>query len=184
MCVWNEWARAADSVVASGPRAAGVIPIASDRVLKEGEEVMIGLSTRFEGYASVSGDTVPVGQVDSSLNKHRDNLVEAFRIAREQLVPGRSAQEMDAPVRAFLDAKGYAPYLVCPFFHTLGLNEADHPFFGPNSHDRLEEGMVISIDVSTFGHPEFPGGRLETVYAITATSAEALAPGVEAALLN
>ena len=171
------------SIVAGGPRAAGVVPTASDRPLEEGEYAMLGLSVKFEGYATAAGDMIPVGHVSDALAAHRQNLVEAFKIARDQLVPGPSGPEIDAPVRAFLVEKGYAPYLLIPFFHTQGLNEADKPFFGPGSSDRLEEGMVIAIDVSLFGHPEFPGGRLETVYTITASGAEPLSPGVEAAIL-
>jgi Xaa-Pro aminopeptidase len=58
-------------------------------------------------------------------------------------------------------------YLVCPFAHTIGLHEAEAPFFGPNSQDALKPGMATCIDVSFFGHPAWNGARIETGYEIT-----------------
>jgi Xaa-Pro aminopeptidase len=171
------------TIVASGPRAAGVVPTASDRLLAEGEYVMAGFSCKLDGYATASGNMFAVGEVNGQRGEIHRDLIEAFKLARDQLRPGLVGKEMDAPVRAFLEGKDYAPYLLIPFFHTQGLNEADPPFFGPRSDDRLEENMIVAIDVSMFGHPQMPGARLETVYAITADGAEALSPGVEADIL-
>lgn len=171
------------TIVAAGDRSAAVVPTASDRELKEGEFVMVGFSCRVDGYATASGNMFPVGEVGDELAAIKRDLVAAFDLARQQLRPGPVGKEIDAPVRALLEEKGYAPYLLIPFFHTQGLNEADPPFFGPQSDDRLEENMVVAIDVSMFGHPALPGGRLETVYRITADGAEALSPEVEADIL-
>lgn len=172
------------TIVGAGKRAGGVVPTASDREIEEGELVMVGFSCKLDGYATASGNVFPVGEVNGERAAFKRDLVEAFALAREQLVPGSIGKEMDAPVRALLEGKGYRPYLLVPFFHTQGLNEADGPFFGPRSDDRLEENMVIAIDVSMFGHPEVPGGRLETVYRITSDGAEPLAPSVEADILG
>ena len=53
-------------------------------------------------------------------------------------------------------------YLVCPFARTIGLHEAESPFFGPHSKDVLKPNMAVCIDVSFFGHPEYHGVRIET----------------------
>lgn len=171
------------TIVASGPRAAGVVATASDRRMQEGEHVLVGFSSKLDGYASASGNVFSVGEVSPEKQAIHRDLVEAFKIAREQLKPGPLGKEIDAPVRAYLDAKGYTQYLLVPFFHTMGLNEADAPFFSPKSEVALEENMIVAIDVSLFGHPQMPGGRVETVYRITADGAEALSPRVEADIL-
>lgn len=171
------------TIVASGERAAGVVPTASDRLLQTGECVMIGLSSKLDGYATAAGNTIPIDTVPSDVLAVRRQLVDAFDIARQQLRPGAVGQQIDAPVREYLEGHGLADYLLVPFFHTMGLNEADAPFFGPRSSDVLAEGMVVAIDVSLFGHPQLPGARLETVYEITADGAVALAPRIEADIL-
>lgn len=56
----------------------------------------------------------------------------------------------------------FSKYLACPFAHTIGLHEAESPFFGPHSKDVLKPNMAVCIDVSFFGHPEYHGVRIET----------------------
>jgi len=97
------------------------------------------------------------------------HLKEAFRLTKTQLIPGKLGKEIDAPARAYFEKYGLTKYLVCPFVHTIGLHEAEAPFFGPLSNDILREGMTVSIDVSFFGHPDFNGVRIETGYEITKT---------------
>jgi Xaa-Pro aminopeptidase len=95
------------------------------------------------------------------------HLKEVFRLTKAQCVPGRKGCEIDAPGRAYFEKHGLLKYIVCPFAHTIGLHEAEAPFFGPNSQDVLRPGMTICIDVSFFGHPVWNGARIETGYEIT-----------------
>lgn len=173
------------AIVGSGPRANAVVPTASSKELVSGETVMIGLAPKVNGYAGVIGDVLPVsGCYTDSQQQCRDHLREAFRLTREQLVPGKSGKAVDAPARAYFEKHGLSRYLVCPFAHTIGLHEAESPFFGPGSNDRLQPGMTVCVDVSFFGHPEWHGVRIETGYEITSTGATPLSPRMEKALLG
>ena len=130
---------------------------------------MLGLAPKWNGYAGVFGDTVPVSGVCTPRQKDCINyLREAFRLTKAMLKVGASGREIDVPARKYFEEHGLLPYLVCPFVHTIGLHEAEAPFFGPNSDDVLKEGMTVCVDVSFFGHPEFNGARIETGYLITA----------------
>jgi Xaa-Pro aminopeptidase len=169
------------AIVGSGPRSSAVVPTASSKQMEAGELVMIGLSPKVNGYAGVIGDALPVsGECTASQTACIGHLREAFRLTKEQLVPGRIGSEMDAPARAYFEKHGLSPYLVCPFVHTIGLQEAESPFFGPGSGDELEPGMTVCVDVSFFGHPEWHGVRIETGYEITETGAVALSPKLDA----
>ncbi len=157
------------AIVGSGKRANAVVPTASSKKLLDGELVMLGLAPKWNGYAGVFGDTVPASGVYSARQKECINhLREAFRLTKAMLQVGKSGREIDAPARKYFIEHGLLPYLVCPFVHTIGLHEAESPFFGPNSDDVLTEGMTVCVDVSFFGHPEFNGARIETGYRITA----------------
>ena len=156
------------TIVGSGPRSNAVVPTASSKRLEAGELVMIGISPKVRGYAGVVGDALPVsGGYTPRQQECMRHLREAFRLTKEQLRPGRIGQEIDAPARAYFRQHGFTKYLVCPFAHTIGLHEAEAPFFGPNSRDVLRPGMTVCVDVSFFGHPEFHGARIETGYDIT-----------------
>jgi Xaa-Pro aminopeptidase len=160
------------AIVGSGQRSNAVVPTASARKLAAGEMVMLGIAPKVQGYAGTFGDTLPVsGSYTGKQKECVERLKEAFCLTREQLLVGKTGREIDAPARAYFTKHDFSRYLVCPFAHTIGLHEAESPFFGPNSDDALKPGMTICIDVSFFGHPEFNGARIETGYEITAKGA-------------
>ena len=157
------------AIVGSGVRSNAVVPTASSKCLQAGELVMIGIAPKVSGYAGVVGDSIPVsGRYSEGQQVCLRHLKEAFRLTKAQLLPGKIGKEIDAPARAYFAKHDLSKYLVCPFAHTIGLHEAESPFFGPHSHDLLKPGMTVCIDVSFFGHPEFNGVRIETGYEITA----------------
>lgn len=163
------------AIVGSGPRANAVVPTASAKTLRPGELVMVGIAPKVRGYAGVCGNALPVdGHYTERQRVCMGHLTEAFRLTKAQLVPGKIGREIDAPARAYFEKHGFSKYLVCPFVHTIGLHEAEAPFFGPRSDDVLEPGMTVCVDVSFFGHPEFNGVRIETGYEITENGAKPL----------
>lgn len=157
------------AIVGSGARSNAVVPTASSKKLKAGEMVMIGIAPKVRGYAGVVGDSLPVsGKCTRKQAEAIKHLKEVFHLTKEQLMPGKTGKEIDAPGRAYFEKHGLLEYLVCPFAHTIGLHEAEAPFFGPNGADPLKPGMAVCVDVSFFGHPEWHGARIETGYEITA----------------
>ena len=165
------------AIVGSGKRANAVVPTASSKKLQPGELVMLGLAPKIQGYAGVFGDSVPVsGSYTASQKECLRHLGEAFKLTREQLVVGKTGRQIDAPARAYFAKHNLSKYLVCPFAHTIGLHEAESPFFGPNSDDILKLGMTVCVDVSFFGHPEWNGVRIETGFEITAQGAVPFSP--------
>ena len=167
-------------IVGSGERAKAVVPTALNKEMKAGELVMIGISPRTNGYAGVIGDTLPVSGSYTKRQKECVNyLREAFRLTRAMLKPGVKGREIDVPARNSFIKHDLIKYLVCPFAHTIGLMEAEGPFYGPNSDDVLAPGMTVCVDVSFFGHPEFHGARIETGYEITETGCRPLCPEMD-----
>ena len=161
------------TIVGSGDRAKAVVPTAINKKMEAGETVMIGIAPRYMGYAGTFGDNLPVSGTFTPEQKDCMNyLRETLRLTKAMLKPGVSGREIDVPGRKYFTEKGLIQYLVCPFAHTIGLMEAEAPFFGPNSDDVLQPGMAVMVDVSFFGHPKFKGARIETGYIITETGCE------------
>jgi Xaa-Pro aminopeptidase len=173
------------AIVGSGVRSNAVVPTASSKQLQPGELVMIGIAPKVAGYAGVVGDALPVSGSYSDRQKVcMKHLKDAFRLTKAQLLPGKIGKEIDAPARAYFEKHGFSKYLVCPFVHTIGLHEAESPFFGPQSRDVLRPGMTVCVDVSFFGHPEFNGVRIETGYEITDKGPVPLSKKMDAILCN
>jgi Xaa-Pro aminopeptidase len=172
------------AIVGSGKRSNAVVPTASSKKMVAGEMVMIGLAPKVNGYAGVVGDLFPVsGELTARQRECVRYLTEAMALTKTQLLPGKVGKEIDAPARALFQKLNLLRYLVCPFVHTIGLHEAESPFFGPHSQDELKPGMTVCIDVSFFGHPEFNGVRIETGYEITAKGPVPLSPKLDARFL-
>jgi Xaa-Pro aminopeptidase len=168
-------------IVGSGPRSNAVVPTATTKRMEPGELVMIGIAPKVNGYAGVVGDLLPVsGKYTDSQKECLRHLKEAFKLTKAQLRPGVTGREIDKPGRAYYDRHGLAKYIVCPFAHTIGLHEAESPFFGPNSDDALRPGMTVCIDISFFGHPEWHGARIETGYEITEEGPAPFSPELDA----
>ncbi|MCD6318440.1 aminopeptidase P family protein [Candidatus Aerophobetes bacterium] len=173
------------TVVGSGKRSNGVVPTASDKKLEKGEILILGISPRYKGYSAAAGFTYVVGDsFTKEQNQYFRDVAEAFRITKENLVVGKSGREIDASTRKFFEKRGYSKYLVCPFVHTIGIFEAEAPFFGPNSNDVLKPNMTVCIDVSLFGHPICNGIRFETGYLITDKGPKAFSEYMERKILD
>ncbi len=165
------------TIVGSGARAKAVVPTATNKVMQDGELVMIGIAPRINGYAGTFGDTIPVsGEYTQRQKDLINHMRETFRLTYDMLKPGMTGREIDVPGRLYYEKHGLADYIVCPFAHSMGLMEAEAPFFGPNGDFELAPGVIVNIDVSFFGHPELHGGRIETGFVITETGCEALSP--------
>jgi Xaa-Pro aminopeptidase len=172
------------TIAASGVRSGGVVPTPTAKVMVEGELIMFSVAPRYHGYNSSVGDTVAVGGAFTGAQKRLlSDMARAFEIARAQLVPGRTGKEMDAPVREYLIGQGYAPYMLVPYIHTIGLYEAEGPFFGPRSKDVLRPNMTVCIDISLFGMPDLHGARYETGFVIREDGPESFAPDIDELIL-
>lgn len=165
------------TIVGSGERAKAVVPTATNKVMNDGELVMIGIAPRFNGYAGTFGDTIPVSGTYTQKQKDLLNhMRETFRLTRDMLKPGMTGREIDVPGRLYYEKHGLKDYIVCPFAHSIGLMEAESPFFGPNGDFELVPGMTVMVDVSFFGHPDLHGGRIETGFVITDNGCKPLSP--------
>ncbi len=173
------------AIVGSGERAKAVVPTATSRIMEDGELVMIGLAPKVNGYAGVMGDLLPVsGKYTADQEECLNHLKEVFRLTKAMLRPGVTGKEIDVPGRKYYEKHGLMPYLVCPFAHTIGLHEAESPFFGPGSDDALKPGMAVCVDISFFGHPKWHGARIETGYEITEDGPVPFSPTMDAYLLG
>jgi len=161
------------------------VPTATNRKLTAGGLLLFGYSFRYNGYCCAVGNTLVIGDEPTKEQAQvLSDLAEAFALTKEALKVGSTGKEIDAPARKFFDEKGYLNYLICPFAHTIGLFEAEAPFWGPNSEDVLEENMTVCVDISFFNHPVFYGVRIETGFKMTADGAIPFSSFIEDLLMS
>jgi len=173
------------AIVGSGKRADAVVPTATNKIMEAGEMVMLGIAPRHDGYTGVCGHTLPVsGEYTKEQLEIMKHMREVLIMTRDHIKPGISGRELHEYGKNYYAKHNLSKYIVCPFAHTIGLMEAEAPFYGPNSDDIIAPGMAICVDVSYFGHPTLYGARIETGYEVTENGVVPFSKTMEDILLS
>ena len=142
-----------------------------DRVLKEGDVVLIDTGTQYDGYNSDITRTYvfgqPIADVRRVWNAERDAQAAAFEAAK----PGASCESVDAAARASLAANGFGPdYRLpgCPHRsgHGIGLDVHESPNLARGDSTPLATGMCFSNEPTVVVPGRF-GVRIEDHFYMT-----------------
>jgi Xaa-Pro aminopeptidase len=163
-----------DTIVASGPNSRPILARAGLRGLESDELVLLTIAPRYEGYHAAIGFPVAIGRIPDDARRAMDVALEAQRAAAQAILPGRPGSEVEGAARRIVEAASLGPHFLYSGVHSIGVVEFEPPIFGPNNHEPLQEGMVLSVDVPLF-HAPWGGLRYECGYLVTETGAEPLA---------
>jgi Xaa-Pro aminopeptidase len=157
-----------DTMVCSGPRINTIIGRSSNRVIEQGDLVMLGVSPRYEGYTSALGRTVVAGGATSEQAEFLDHGIRAHELAISQLKASNAARDVDLGARNYLNGVGLGEYHTYGVGHGIGFTEClEGKTATQLSNYDLPAGVAIMIDVGLFGHPRFYGARHEDPFLIS-----------------
>ena len=135
-----------DTIVASGPNGAMAHHRPSDRVILEGEPIVIDMGAIVEGYCSDITRTVVVGEPDETFNKIYDIVLGAQLTAINMVKPGMTGEDCDGLSRAVIAEAGYGDNFGHSLGHGVGLAVHENPRVSPRSPDKLEPNMVFTVE--------------------------------------
>lgn len=133
-------------IVASGPNAARPHAEPSDRIIEEGEPVVIDLGARWDGYCSDLTRTISLGQPSERMVEVSALVRKAQAAALEALAVGLGGEEADRLARTVIESAGYREAFGHGLGHGVGLEVHESPRLGPKSEDTLAAGMVFTIE--------------------------------------
>jgi len=172
-----------DTIVATGPRTALPHGVAGDRRLLEDEPVMIDMGCVVDGYCSDvtrmlwargSGRSGARAREDFEEYRKIHRIVDdARRAALDAVAPGVAARDVDAAARRILATAGLEEGFVHGAGHGVGLEIHETPALSPRSEDRLEEGMVTTLEPAVYLPGRF-GVRIEDMVAVSGAGARRL----------
>ncbi|MFC2053091.1 M24 family metallopeptidase [Chloroflexota bacterium] len=159
----------AEAEVASGmvntAKANLLIP-STDRVIEEGDLVMVEMATVMDGYYSDLTCMAVAGEPSDRQREVHNAVLEAQQAASRQMVPGYSYEDPDIAARYILDNAGLGEYFVHVTGHGLGFRfHESTPFLMPGATGTLLEGMVSSVEPGVY-IPDFGGIRIEDNVAV------------------
>jgi Xaa-Pro aminopeptidase len=161
------------AIVASGPNAASPHHTAADRVLRDGDVVVVDIGgTMASGYCSDCTRTYAIGAPPPEFAAYYQVLQQAQEAAFDAVRPGVPAQDIDAAARTPIAAAGYGEYFVHRTGHGIGLETHEDPYIVSGNTERLAPGHAFSIEPGIYPGPH--GARIEDIVVCTTEGAERL----------
>jgi Xaa-Pro aminopeptidase len=158
-------------IVADGVRSAMPHAVPTGNRIGEGGPLIIDFGARKGGYCSDETVTILPDRPRRPFRKVYDAVRRAQEAGLSAVRPGAACREVDARVRESLDRSGYLKYFVHSTGHGVGLDIHERPSLSPRSKDRIEEGMVITVEPGVY-LPGIGGVRLEDTAKVTAAGCE------------
>jgi len=133
-------------IVASGPQAALPHARPTNRVINDGEMVLVDMGAKYEGYASDLSRTICIGAPDEKFIKVYSTVLDAQTTAIAIIVAGVTGHQADNVAREIIEAAGYGDAFGHSLGHGVGLAAHELPRLGPGSDETLAEGMVFTVE--------------------------------------
>lgn len=162
-----------DTIVASGPNGALPHHVPGDRLLAEGDLVVVDFGATVGGYASDCTRTVALGAAPDRLLEAYDLVLRAQLAGVAAVRPGLPCAELDAVSRDLIAAAGFGEYFGHSLGHGVGLDVHEAPAVSSRSTSTLSDGDVITVEPGVY-LPGLGGIRIEDTVAVTAGGGRAL----------
>ena len=162
-----------DTIVAFGANAAKPHAVPTDRVLQDGEPVLIDMGLLLQGYCSDMTRTFVVG-------KPKKKFLQRLRVVRKAQLAGIEAiragavcREVDKAARKVIADAGYGDFFGHSLGHGVGLAVHEAPGLGPRNRTKLRDGMIVTVEPGIY-LPEWGGIRLENMAVVREDGCEIL----------
>jgi Xaa-Pro aminopeptidase len=163
------------TILAAGPRSAIIHGRASSARIPRRGFVVCDFGVILAAYCSDRTRTMHVGRPPSDARALYDAVLEAQEAAIAAVSPGATAAEVDEAARKLLRRRKLARYFTHSTGHGLGLEIHEAPRLAAGQTQKLEPGMVITIEPGAY-IPGKWGVRIEDVVLVTASGCEVLTP--------
>ena len=153
-------------IVSFGENSANPHASPGDRVLREGDLVLIDWGAGFEGYCSDITRVMAVGDIHPELEKIAQFVKDANSAGRAAVKPGVLASDIDRAAREVIKAAGYGEFFIHRTGHGLGREAHEEPYISAYDDTVLEPGMTFTIEPGIY-LPNRGGVRIEDDVLVT-----------------
>ena len=155
------------TVVGSGPNGANPHHEMSDRVIEEGDMVVLDFGGLKDGYGSDTTRSVHVGEPTDEEREVHEVVRRAQQAGFEAVRPGVACQEIDRAARKVIADAGYGERFIHRVGHGIGLTTHEPPYMVEGEEHLIAPGMCFSIEPGIYLPGRF-GVRIEDIVTVTA----------------
>ncbi len=150
-----------DPIIASGPRSSLPHGGLGDRVMKEGDVVVVDIGAVVDGYCSDMTRTFYIGSnPPREVEEAYELILNVKRAAEETAKPWIISSSIDEAARNRVAAHGMGDYFIHNLGHGVGIDIHEPPKLSPTSKEIIQERTVITIEPGVYFPRRF-GVRLE-----------------------
>lgn len=164
-------------LVASGTNTSMFERVATDKVIADGEMVILDIGAVVRGYTGDLGRTVICGEPSAEQRSMYQATYNSVREAVKAVRPGVTCAAVDARAREVIEDAGWGRYQhTGNTGHQLGYGLHGDPLIHRGVEFELKENMVICLEprIVLPDRPDIGGAHLEDVVVVTADGAEYL----------
>ena len=161
------------TTVLTGDKSAAPHGHPNDRQIREGDFVLFDLGVIVDGYCSDITRTFVYKHASEEQQKIYNTVLAAEQAAIAAAHPGVEIGNIDRAARNIISEAGYGEYFTHRIGHGLGLGIHEAPSLSSNNTDRLQSGMVFTIEPGIYV-PDLGGVRIEDDIYLSENGAECL----------
>lgn len=161
------------TIVAGGSWAALPHAYPRDVPFSDGDAVVIDMGAVWQGYCSDITRTFAAGEPGPRFAEVCGVVLEAQLAAIDGVRSGMTGEEAYRLAADVIERHGYGEYFTHGLGHGVGLDVHEDPYLGPKSEDRLEDGMVFTIEPGIY-IPGWGGVRIEDMVVLEGGRARTL----------
>ncbi|MFJ9426645.1 aminopeptidase P family protein [Streptomyces sp. NPDC101249] len=154
------------TIVASGPNGANPHHEVGDRVIEDGDMVVLDFGGLKDGYGSDTSRTVHVGEPDDEERAIHDIVRAAQEAGFRAVRPGAACQDVDRAARQVIADAGYGEYFIHRTGHGIGVTTHEPPYMIEGEEQQLVPGMCFSVEPGIYLPGRF-GVRIEDIVTVT-----------------
>ncbi len=161
------------TICAEGSNAALPHAQPGRRKAKRGSAILFDWGARAGMYCSDLTRLVFVGSIPPKIAKIYDVVLTAQQLAIDAIRPGQRMCDIDAVARDCITSAGFGKQFNHGLGHGLGLNVHEAPSLSWRSKQKLEAGMVVTVEPGIY-LPKVGGVRIEDDVYVTASGRRVL----------
>ena len=166
--------QAADfAIVGSGPNSASPHHEAGQRVIGEGDAIVLDIGGTRDGYCSDTTRTAFVGEPPPDFVALYEVLRRAQAAACDAVRPGVSAESVDRAARDVIEEAGYGEQFLHRTGHGIGMEVHEEPYIVAGNGEALVPGHAFSVEPGIYVAGQW-GARIEDIVVCTAEGGERL----------
>jgi Xaa-Pro aminopeptidase len=161
------------AIVASGPNSASPHHEPGDRVIGDGDALVLDIGGSRGGYCSDTTRTAFVGRPPPDFVAMYEVLREAQAAACDAVAPGVAAEDVDRAARDVINEAGYGDRFIHRTGHGIGMETHEEPYIVSGNGEPLQVGHAFSVEPGIYLEGQW-GARIEDIVVCTDAGGERL----------